>query len=370
VTMPPRITYIEKSRVLDDSGTLTIPLNINEPISQIELHWAADNGATNNQANYLHDLVSSCELVDGSEVLWSLPMVKGQALNFFEMGKLPLMNMTEWADDGNREAVWMNFGRHRMDRELALIPSRFKNPQLKVAWDLTKVRACGADGYDTGSGRLTVLAHVLPEAAGARGWLMPKEVYSFTSASSGDEPVDLPLDYPYRLLTVRSIESAKDFRENISNLKLSIDQDKLIPFDLETFRLQELNRDWFGLAMEGIKFDRAHGDVPVIHINELDTIQLMSDEAAAVPYVGYAWSSMFGLNLLDIAGGGAHSGDSEIRYFGWGYTPHNTVAWPFGDMDDIASWFDPTPYRSVRLKLTQIESGAAVSVCLQQYRRY
>jgi hypothetical protein len=368
--MPPRLVYIEKSRVLDDSGNLTIPLNVNEPLSQLEFHCAATNGGTNNQANFLHDLVTSVELINGADVLWSLPMVKGQAMNFFEMGKLPLMNMSEWAGDGNREAMYMNFGRHRMDREFAFLPERFKNPQLKVAWDLTSTRACGATGYVSGTGRLTILAHVLPEASGARGWLMPKEVYSFTSAASGDERIDLPLDYPYRFLTVRSLESGMDFRENISNLKLSIDQDKLIPFDIETFRLQELNRDWFGMAMEGIKFDRAHGDTCVIHINELDTMQLMSDEAAAVPYTGWAWSSNFGLNFLQIADGSAQSTDSEIRYFGWGYTPLNTVAWPFGDPQDPMTWFDPSAYRSVRLILTQIDAGAAVSVCLQQYRRY
>ena len=365
-----RIVYLEKGKVLDDSGSDTIKLNINEPISFLEFHWGATNGATNNQASHLHQCVSKIELVDGADVIYSLPMVQMQALNFFERGRIPLMNLTEWAGDGAREACYMNFGRHPYDPELAFLPSRFANPQIKITWDLATVNAVGATGFVSGTGRLSILAHVLPPATAPRGWLMAKEIYSFSSAASGDERVDLPLDYPYRLLTIRSLESGMDFRENISNLKLSLDQDKIILFDLETFRLQELNRDWFGPHQVGTKFDRAHGDTVVILTNELDGLMLMSDEAAAVPYTGYAWSSNFGLNLLDVAGGGAHSGDSEIRCTEWGYTFHNTVAWPFGNIQDIESWFRPDQYRSIRTILTQANAGAAVSICLQQFRRY
>lgn len=364
-----RIVYIEKDLTLDDSGVKTIDINVNEPISFLEFLWKNTNGATNNQANHLHDLVSKIELVDGSDVLYSLPMVQMQALNFFEMGKTPLMNLTEWANDGAREAAYMNFGRHPYDRELAFVPSRFANPQIKVTWDFTGTTACGATGYVSGSGSLTILAHIVPGVAASRGFLMAKELYSFTSAASGDERIDLPQDYPYRLLTVRSLEDGNDFRENISNLKLSLDQDRLILFDIEAFRLQELNRDMFGKHSVGTKLDRAHGDTVIIHTDELDTLQLMSDQSPNVPYASWGWSSNFLLGLYNVGTGAAHTSDDEIRCFEEGYTFHDTVAWNFGDMKEINEWFDPTAYRSIRAILSQAQSGAAVSVCLQQLRR-
>lgn len=366
----PRVVFIEDEKVLDQSGSVTIDINVVEPITALEIRVKATNGTTSNQANHLHDLFTTIELVDGSDVLYSLAMVKGQALNFYEMGRTPLMNLTEFANDGARESVWINFGRNLWDKEHAFLPTKFRNPQLKLTWNLDAVRDSDTTGFVDGTGRLTVIAHILPSAQAARGFLMAKDIYSYTSGGSGDERIELPYDYPYRFMLVRSYEAGNDFRENINNIKLSVDQDAIIPFNLDVLQFQELCRDWFGPHTVGTKIFRTHLDVINIHTNELDGLTFCSDDAYSAFGINYAWSSNVGLWVWSLDGAAVESVDCEARMTEWGYTFHNALCYPFGNPKDPATWFDPKPYRSVRLILTQAQTGAAVSTILQQLRRY
>jgi len=364
-----RDTYIEDEKVLDDSGTVTIDIKIKDPITALEILMSAANGATSNQENHLHDCVSKIELVDGSDVLYSLSMVQGQALNFFEMGKEPIMNLTEFASDGARESVMINFGRFFGDEAWAFDPTRFKNPQLKITWNLAAIRAVGATGFVSGSGRLTIIAHIMEGATPPSGFLMSKEIYSWTTAASGDEKITMPTDYPYRLLLFRVYEAGMDMRENVSDLKLSGDQDKFIPFDHHMLRLMELNHTWFGKAHEHQKlYQAADRDLP-IHINEITGLALTSESPGYILSTRWAWSSQLHTEVR-LHDGTTPTAMQEFHADIEGYGFHNTVAWKYGDLQIPEKWFDAPSYGAIDLYATQANAGGAASVFVQQARKY
>jgi len=366
-----REVYVEDGKVLDDSGTVTIDIDVLDPIAQLEVYVKANNGSTSNQANHLHDCVSKVELVDGSDVLWSLSMLKGQALNFYEMKTMPVFNITEWENDGFRETVMLNFGRSVYDRDLAFLARNFRNPQLKVTWNLSAVSTVSAStAFVSGSGRLSVIARTNPNASGARGFLMAKDLYSWTTASSGDEVTELPGDYPYRFLVVRSYEAGNDFRENIDKLKLTCDQDKVVIFDTYPDRLSEQNHMQFGPAYEGGKIKRTNSDVVYTHIMEPLQVAIGNRDDYEDFHMSHYWSGNFMLRVWNHSTGGFETVDKRGWYMVDGQYFHSTLCWPFGNPQTIEEWFDPRPYGSVKLKASQAQDGAAASVILQQYRTY
>jgi hypothetical protein len=365
-----RLVYIENAKVLDDSGTVTIDIDLREPIAQLEVYMKADNGTTSNTANHLHDCFSKIELVDGAEVLWSTSAIQGQAVNFYEMETMPVFNITEWASDGFRETVMLNFGRSLKDREYAFLADRFLNPQMKITWNLAAVRAVGVTGFTSGTGRLSVIARTNPDAVNARGFLMTKELESWTTAASGEKVVDLPRDFKYRLMVVRSYEAGNDFRENISNLKLTCDQDAVVIFNTAPDRLSEINHMDFGPAYEGGKIFRANDATVYTHIMEL--LQLagnMRDDYVDLNFSHY-WSGNFLTRIWNYSTAGYESTAKRGWYLVNGQYFHSTLAWPFGDMQNPDEWFNPSPYGSIKLKCTEANAGAAASVVIQQERLY
>jgi len=73
---------------------------------------------------------------------------------------------------------------------------------------------------------------VIEEGARAyKGFLVAKEKYSWTGATSGDELIDLPVDMPYRMLLVQALLTTYTPQECITKLKMECDGGKYIPFE-------------------------------------------------------------------------------------------------------------------------------------------
>ena len=55
---------------------------------------------------------------------------------------------------------------------------------------------------------------------------------------------------------------------------------------------------------------------------------------------------------------------------GQGFELFDTEVIPFGNFQDETHWFDPKPWKSVRLILTQAQTAVASAIVLQQVRHY
>lgn len=359
--------YYEQS--LDNTGTKIIDLKTKDPVSAIRLKFAGTNGATNNQENRMDDVITKIEIVDGSDQIFSLNMKQAQVFQFYNTGKTPRIIIEERGSGSVTEDVLLLFGRYLYDPEYYLDLTKFTNPQLKITTDEDAVRALGATGFLTNTFKVTVNLHVIEEgAATAKGFFMYKELYAFTSGTSGDEHVDMTRDYPYASILLRAYVAGNDASENINNIKLSCDAGKFIPINKKTAHINDWNEEDYGPCQIRCQLERADGDT-VLHIMNKEPVALLEmDETDGFTRAMYQWSGQFVLHMHDMAGSGI-SADRWIRALITGGGMHSTAYVPFGILKDPATYFDPKPWNDIDLVLTQA-AAATVQIAAQQLRTY
>lgn len=365
--MRTRDAVLEYQKVLSDAGTLTVDLDLVDPVSAIYLEHQATNGTTSNKGAFISDVITKIEIVDGSEVLYSLNMSQLEALYFYKTGKMPVMFASEWLSGSQRHGVHLLFGRHLWDREYALDFKRFKNPQLKITSNLAAIRAVAADGFVTATLKSTVVAKVMEDAGSLPNkYLMAKELESFTSVTSGEKRVQLPTDRIYRMLMGRFWVQVSDIDEVITDAKLTMDTDKYIAFNR---KVQQLDAEALALFGTGtVKHD-------VLRSNAEHTRLLFNKEPFVAPFIQEAdvqnfinpnaiWSSdMYAFNYDEAAS--ADTTDRKHTMLETGHALHATLPIPFGIMDQPDTWFDPTPYSKMELVLTQAVAATCQIVAEQ-----
>lgn len=364
-----RDTYIEYQKTLADSGTEIMDINVALPITEIYIEVRASNHATAPNANSpIARCISSIELVDGSNVLFSLNGQQAMANAAFDIGHFPHRALQDLSGARQLDTWPIRFGRFFGDTIYALDPTKFSNLQLKVTWNLAAVNAIGANGFATGTGRITVIARVMEDAPSPTGLFMTKELYNWTTAASGDERVDLPTDHPYRRIMVRSYESFVGITGVFTNLKLSVDQDKFIPFDLDTggiVREMENRYGRFRLAQKNYGDDAGTFE---LWVTEDERGQLTPGASGVICGADYFWKALLKLYMVDHANA-SQSGKAfftEVE----GLCPENTMAIQMGKPDDPTDWFKAPDFGSIRLYCTQGNAGGNASIFIQQERLY
>jgi len=364
-----RDAVLRDSQTYSDTETVIIPLDGLDPISYFLLKVHCTNGATSNLANPISGIVSLIEVVDGSDAIISLSGVQAQCMQYYKTGKLPPIFPSEWDGGQQREHFHVLFGRKHWDTMYGFLPGRYGNPQLKVTFNKAAVRAAGATGYAAGDNIvMTVVAKIMEEGANFRNVLMQKEIYSYTSDTSGQERFTLPSDYGYRMGMMRAYLDGNDINENMSDLKITMDNDKFILFDRD---VQELDAE--ALARYGIQgykldvFRAGSTNFPVLWNKEPHYNGWVRVPGTPRNLLIYAqWSSNIYMELYDLAG--ALDGTSrEITGVCWGHCPYSTVPVWFGDPDDPDFIFDPTRYGKVEV-IADEDAASANSFVLEQVR--
>ena len=165
-----RIATLLPEKAQTAAGTETIDLDLTDVISRIEIKL--DRLA----ANYTYDAhpsadVTKIELVDGSDVLFSMTGAEAQALNIYDR-QCPTMIEGTWIGANDIISRYgIDFGRWLYDNQLAFDPNKFTNPQLKITYALVN---CDSDCV---SGTMEVIAHTFNEKrVSPVGFLMAKEI--------------------------------------------------------------------------------------------------------------------------------------------------------------------------------------------------
>lgn len=344
------------------AGTKVIDLNVQDPISRIDIEYTVTLANTA-MAAALAANVTKIELVDGSDVLFSLSGLEAQALNIYDK-KVPSMNESNLTAGAVSMAKFsIDFGRYLYDELLAFDPTRFRNPQLKITTDV--------DICDTGASvnTLEIFAHLFDEKIiSPVGFLMSKNHHSWTPSGAGVyEYIDLPLDHPYRQILVRGFLTQVHPDGVVIGARLSEDHDKKVPFDLNLSKyLRRMKGIW--LPVEDTIFEYVDGSSSYdkyVTPTTYDTVYVGStfgdDTVGVDTYLPGGW-------FRPITGGG-------VMVMGTmrGYCPNHTFQIPFGKQNDPDDWYDVTKKGSVILRLLSgADSGATsvISTILQQLRRY
>lgn len=356
-------------QALDDVGTKIIDLKTTDPITAVRLNFYGKNGATHCKDNRLNDVVTKIELVDGSDQLLSLTLKEAQALQFRRTGKMPYMRPGEKNDGEQEESTLLMFGRYLWDPEYYLDLKKFRNPQLKITTNIAAIAAAGAEGFLSNYLKLTIDLLVIEEGAeAAKGFMMAKNVRGFTSGTSGDEPTDLPRDYPYVGLLVRAYVAGNDVNENITKLKIDCDTGKFIPIDKFTKDIYKAEEEDLGPAELRYQIFRKHGETVTHDLNHDPQVSLTPSVAGHIAGNSWSWSSRLYLVLTN-HDGTAITSEELVHMIVKGSCPHSTIHLPFGKRMEPATYFDPKLHEDIKLKLTQ-GAASAVSIVLEQLRPY
>lgn len=353
-----RLANILPAEAVNTAGTKTIDINVADPVSQFIIQIKGLN-SDNTPVAHPANMISKIELVDGSDVLFSLSGVEAQALNFYDKGRLPHTVLNYLNDVYAIATFHLDFGRFLYDPVLAFDPTRFTNPQLKITHNLT------AGGSTPDAALLSVYAHIFDEKkVTPSAFLMSKEQYGYTLVQSAKEHIDLATDYPYRKLLIQSMSATLQPWQQYNQIKLSQDNDKKVVInDEKTSDLLKLYRMW--PALNETIYAKSKNGTQVIHCaSSYERIQSLAGVAAALD----------GCYIVDTYGGAISVADgaaASIMLVVNGYAPHSAFCLPFGQQMDIADWFDVKSIGSLRLTLSA--GGSANGTCeviSQQIRSY
>ena len=353
-----------------DKTSKTWDLKHTDPLSALYLEFEAVNGTTSNEDNFISDVITKVEIVDGSKPLISLTQHELEALHFYKRKRAPVLFPSEWGGGTQRHGALLMFGRDLWDTEFALDCKAYKNLQLKVSWDLGAVRTVSATtAFATGTLKITAIAKIMEEIGAPGKFLTQREIESFTMPTSGSHKTEMYTDYPWRLMMLRCFLEGYDPREMIERLTLNCDAGKFKPLD-ERY-LQQIDAD--ELALSGwIEFThniyRATGGV-IRGLCQVET-QFEFKPNTSTQFTDFVHTLNFSGNVTLETQNPAGTSAGTRKYWGQekGHALHATCPVFFGNPDKPETWFDAPKYQRIDLTLHAGGSAGVSSVVLEQVR--
>jgi len=344
-------------------------LDFKGALSAVAIYLSGTNGATYNKDNEIYRLVRKIEIKDGSKILHSVTGVQEQGLNAFDLGKVPEDSCRETPGYGQASVFYAMFGPKFGHPRKWLDLRKYKNPTLYVDWAIEDVRAVGGDAFVDGSGRISIalLLDEDPEALTYEGFHRSEETRNWTTASSGEEPVKLPVDWPIRNIMVRAYQQNKDPTSAISKLKVDCDKGTFAPYEIETAYLVKWINDALGYHPLWSKYlYRKSGEFfecPLSRVQHMN-VESWSGTPRIIEANTY-WNGYPQLNVVDHAGG-AVAAEENQKVVAHGELFQSCMFLPMGSPLLEEPYFDATKYTEIILKCTQGGSGRAASVVTQQ----
>jgi len=342
--------------------TWTFNIDLADPVTEFKVWFFVKNhpdvGVTT-AFRYTQPLpycIKEIAIIDGSEVIFSLSGPQAIAMSCFDLGFSPL----HWHQELNgANQYWMfpiHFGRSLVDPEWIFDPKKFRNPQMRITWDLEAGYGfLGEGGYATetaGRVMISVYAKVMEEGARPRGYLMTKEVKSYLPAGDGNEITYLPTDFPHRKLMVRSYILRGELVEGIEHIKLSQDQDKWIPVDHTCDDFIWLMKNWFTEVQFHGKYFMADDEYREHFCGDYGHGLICSATQEYQVSVRDWATNVFIADILDATPAETLKSDRcQVWAMGMTRTPFDSMCYPFGDQEDPADWLDVGVMGNLRLIL-------------------
>lgn len=373
-----RETYLEKDLVLADAGTLVTDINVVDPIMDLFIKFYATNGATYNRRNYIFDVVSNIEVVDGSDVLFGLKPKECLAMNAYHYKESLHWGINEIADKEQHCTFKIPWGLGRYDPTIAFDPTQFKNPQLRITWNLAALQAVGAEGFLSGSGRVDVIATIAERyPTRPAGFLMHKHIHEWVTPSAASRRIEMPVDYTHRTVFLRVDEDAiatapnpcRDPWNVIDEALYNVDEKKYIPFEWDTDDWMYWLKEFYGMWHQGMDFNWSQGTGLCRHVflPANQALACTPKESTTDPEF---WSQLTG-NYVYFKRATALAAEKK-HVKADGTMPFSTWAYPFGDPEDMEEWLEVRDIGHIRFEIhhaTNSEKHIG-QIFLTQYRPY
>ena len=347
---------------LGPSGTKVIDLDLSQPVSRLTIRFRTTKVLYNMTAAGPAN-ISKIELVDGSDVYHSLSGYENQALAYYSRPGVSMEHGQHIQTQSEVDIYTIDFGRYLWDRELAFLPAKYRNPQLRITFD--------EDVADTSvtANECEVWAHIFDELGVTPiGFLSAREWHAYTcGAENSYETVVLPEDKVIRQMLVRAFRDGFEPLTTIDEARL--DENNLQRIAWEYTDLEDYYR-WQKSVEPSIK-------TPLV-IEPTNAQRYFY-----VPQTDY-WARIQGLNVADgqevyVAGTDMKGGKADVRgtanaqWIGTaeGWLPWHCYRFGLGLQPQIDDWYNPAG-RKPRLRLRAGSNGTngTGQVVLEQLHRY
>jgi len=345
------------------AANITIPIELNmlDPVSQLLIDLRTLNGAEADTTQHPLAALTKIEIVDGSDVLFSLDGFEMQALDIYDSGIHPRGGWFNYLNGNTTDVkVAISFGRYLWDEMLAFDPSKFLNPKLNITIDYD------AGGMTPTSVQVAVHAAMFDEKAiTPTGFLMTKENKRWTQTAASHEYTDCPLDFPYRKMFLQSRYDSNPPYWMFDQIKLSSDQDKKVILNGD-FReiMMSIGRE--NAFIQELLTACPAAAQRVFHVTPTCDVMTVATE----------WNEdAHGLELACYDGDGGHleaiaevACNAQFHVQGW--APHGTLCIPFGKQGIIEDWFDVSKVGNLKLDCLSGVTLATQKLFIQQHRSY
>jgi len=361
-----RIATILAPKDLGAAGTEVIDINLSEPISRITMIWKATVATVSVMTAQVLAAISKVELVDGSDVLFSLSAGQAQGLNYINRKVMPYNQLSLLNTEYQIAEFSIDFGRYLYDPLLALDPKKFTNPQLKITWDED-----AANGSVVANS-FAVYAHVFPEGKiTPQGFLQSREFKSYAMAASTHEYIDLPVDLPIRLLAIQGDTTDHDAYALFDTIKIDRDNGKFIPLDIKADDYYRMLKAYYPRVVERIQGDDAVTAKTIyVPTSAENQVSIEYDDTAFVTAQSkFAVATYTGYKIALAASVDIKCEDIVVS----GYLPYELIPIPFGDQQKPEEWYNLENKGSLRadiLASSDADSGDTCRIITQQLRKY
>jgi len=357
-----RLTTLLARKLYAADAVETIDIDTSDPISRISIILESVGVALPMTAHAVRHIIK-IELVDGSNVLFSLSGAQAHAVACYNQKKIPLP-IGFYGTGVNAEiGIDIDFGRWLWDEILALDPKKFTNPQLKISIDVN------AGGFSAITCYVRVDAHCFDDKKiSPIGFLMNKEIKSWVPTASTHEYTDLPTDMVYRKLFLRCQQYGVGPDYALSHVKLYEDEGKKVPLDHDILDILKT------LVSQGPLFQEClilgtdtNGRYYYCTPGYFPTFQVTPWRSATAQGDPCAYEGDGGRFIVDLLS----NMNTQVQVSGW--CPHSTIEIAFGKEDIIEDWYDVTKVGSLKIDVTDGASAGATQsdeILLQQLMKY
>ena len=361
-----------------DAATRRVEIGRDVALSGILLRIECTNGATSG-AELLIDAIDRIEVVDGSQVLFSLEGVELYKWNWIWLRKRPPQVRSMVAGGVQELALFIPFGRTIGDKRLYLPTGRFQRPELTVEFSPT----ISATTFATGTFTITAVEYSWPlgEVPGATmGYLRTRQIRAFTSAASGDEDIELDRTNPYMGALVYAREAAIADGVDVTIVEVRENDGRVIPFRGRFLDIQMENQVMFDLdpVEEGIALLTDAETVDTLLSRVLSaSVHLVEDTGGAdanhpLARIATITADRLAMSVVEVDEAGTQADSAvatalyELHWRARGIGVGNAVFIPLALPGDIENPYMAPQKNKVQLRLTQGAAGATVRVSTQE----
>ncbi len=356
---------IAAAETLSDTEVWEYQLPTSGILNGVLLHIENTNGGTDNLMNPIYKAINAIQLVDGGRVLLDVTGVQAEMLSLVATGGEPRSKVREAPGETQTYQALLLFGNKLWDNDLGLDLSKLTNPKLRVDLDFTNTRAVGVTGFVSGAATMSavLLINDGSDQPNPASYLKSHEIKRWTTAPSGDEVTQGPVDGAWSRLFVRAHVAGSCPDDVLTDIKLSFDAGQLVAIDEQTKWQSHAYPMMFGRypRIEFTLYRQSGETVDLEHasIQSYTGASVSADELVNLATIGCGNVTT---RIWDISGTAASTNDENRTINIWPVHPYMSFVYDFSPMGLLKV----ADFQRADIVLTQAVASAAASIVLQQ----